>query len=72
VSAPYAAVFASTPELKLQNMLLKQVVDIPTDHPSCSKQHAAIQFRQVEVTKPDGKLVMTVKYAPFRRRVLSN
>lgn len=24
-----------------------QVVDIPLDHPSCSKQHAAIQFRLV-------------------------
>lgn len=27
----------------------RQVADIPTDHPSCSKQHAAIQFREVEI-----------------------
>ncbi|CAI9099729.1 OLC1v1036591C1 [Oldenlandia corymbosa var. corymbosa] len=26
----------------------RRVADIPTDHPSCSKQHAVIQFRQVE------------------------
>ncbi|KAF9577859.1 hypothetical protein BGW38_006665 [Lunasporangiospora selenospora] len=25
----------------------KEVVDIPLDHPSCSKQHAVLQFRQV-------------------------
>ena len=25
----------------------RAVVDIPTEHPSCSKQHAVIQFRQV-------------------------
>lgn len=24
------------------------VVDIPTEHPSCSKQHAALQFRYIE------------------------
>ncbi|KAK0602113.1 hypothetical protein LWI29_030474 [Acer saccharum] len=34
----------------------KRVADIPTDHPSCSKQHAVIQFRQVEKEKPDGTL----------------
>jgi smad nuclear-interacting protein 1 len=26
----------------------RMVVDFPTDHPSCSKQHAVIQFRFVE------------------------
>jgi len=26
----------------------KAVADVPVDHPSCSKQHAAIQFRQVQ------------------------
>jgi smad nuclear-interacting protein 1 len=30
------------------------VVDIPTDHPSCSKQHAVIQFRNVLVENDDG------------------
>lgn len=25
----------------------RQVVDIPTEHPSCSKQHAVVQFRLV-------------------------
>ncbi|OMO80612.1 hypothetical protein CCACVL1_12866 [Corchorus capsularis] len=32
----------------------RRVADIPTDHPSCSKQHAVIQFRQVEKEQPDG------------------
>ncbi|CAL9057804.1 unnamed protein product [Musa banksii] len=30
------------------------VADIPTDHPSCSKQHAVIQYRLVEKEQPDG------------------
>ncbi|XP_061193465.1 smad nuclear interacting protein 1-like [Saccostrea echinata] len=30
------------------------VVDIPVDHPSCSKQHAVLQFRLVEFTRSDG------------------
>ncbi|XP_077243549.1 SMAD/FHA domain-containing protein isoform X2 [Tasmannia lanceolata] len=34
----------------------RRVADIPTDHPSCSKQHAVIQFRLVEKEKPDGML----------------
>ena len=25
----------------------RAIVDIPTEHPSCSKQHAVIQFRQI-------------------------
>ncbi|KAK6777040.1 hypothetical protein RDI58_023757 [Solanum bulbocastanum] len=32
----------------------RRVADIPTDHPSCSKQHAVLQYRQVEKDKPDG------------------
>lgn len=35
----------------------RRVADIPTDHPSCSKQHAVIQFRQVEKEQPDGMIV---------------
>ncbi|XP_016705810.1 FHA domain-containing protein DDL isoform X2 [Gossypium hirsutum] len=34
----------------------RRVADVPTDHPSCSKQHAVIQFRQVEKEQPDGTL----------------
>ena len=30
------------------------VVDIPVDHPSCSKQHAVLQFRLVEFQRADG------------------
>ena len=28
----------------------RKVADIPVDHPSCSKQHAVLQFRSVEYT----------------------
>ncbi|KAK9286029.1 hypothetical protein L1049_025232 [Liquidambar formosana] len=41
----------------------RRVADIPTDHPSCSKQHAVIQFRQVEKEQPDGMLRKQVR--PF-------
>ncbi|KAL3733580.1 hypothetical protein ACJRO7_023013 [Eucalyptus globulus] len=34
----------------------RRVADIPTDHPSCSKQHAVVQFRHVEKEQPDGTL----------------
>ncbi|KAG9441353.1 hypothetical protein H6P81_017207 [Aristolochia fimbriata] len=34
----------------------RRVADIPTDHPSCSKQHAVIQFRQVEKERQDGTI----------------
>ena len=30
------------------------VVDIPVDHPSCSKQHAVLQYRMVEYQRGDG------------------
>ncbi|KAM7278491.1 hypothetical protein ACFE04_005625 [Oxalis oulophora] len=39
----------------------RRVADIPTDHPSCSKQHAVIQFRQVEKERPDGTLKKQVR-----------
>ncbi len=35
----------------------RQVADVPTDHPSCSKQHAVIQFRFVEKEGKDGMVV---------------
>lgn len=39
----------------------RRVADVPTDHPSCSKQHAVIQFRQVEKEQPDGMLKKEVR-----------
>ncbi|EEF39433.1 nuclear inhibitor of protein phosphatase-1, putative [Ricinus communis] len=39
----------------------RRVADIPTDHPSCSKQHAVIQFRRVEKEEPDGTISMQVR-----------
>ncbi|KAH9518265.1 Smad nuclear-interacting protein 1 [Dermatophagoides farinae] len=32
----------------------RRVADIPIDHPSCSKQHAVIQFRSISVERLDG------------------
>ncbi|KAI9101290.1 SMAD/FHA domain-containing protein, partial [Phlyctochytrium arcticum] len=37
------------------------VADIPVDHPSCSKQHAALQFRQKVETDAIGQSTRTVK-----------
>ncbi|KAK6154412.1 hypothetical protein DH2020_008660 [Rehmannia glutinosa] len=34
----------------------RRVADIPTDHPSCSKQHAVLQYRQVEEENADGTM----------------
>jgi len=31
----------------------RKVADIPLDHPSCSKQHAALQYRLVDYTRRD-------------------
>ncbi|OAD09133.1 hypothetical protein MUCCIDRAFT_151774 [Mucor lusitanicus CBS 277.49] len=39
------------------------VVDIPVDHPSCSKQHAVLQYRIVTEEGANGKPVKVVK--PF-------
>ena len=33
----------------------RRVADIPVDHPSCSKQHAALQYRLTEYRRPDGR-----------------
>lgn len=32
----------------------RKVADIPLDHPSCSKQHAVLQYRLVDYTRKDG------------------
>jgi smad nuclear-interacting protein 1 len=37
------------------------IVDIPVDHPSCSKQHAVIQYRTVTHQDDNGKTVKVVK-----------
>lgn len=40
---------------------LAHVCEIPVDHPSCSKQHAALQYRAVKVKKSSGRDVLSVK-----------
>ncbi|XP_077973678.1 smad nuclear interacting protein 1-like [Styela clava] len=40
---------------------MRRIVDIPIDHPSCSKQHAVFQFRMVERVKDDGTTGRTIK-----------
>ncbi|KAI9164392.1 Smad nuclear-interacting protein 1 [Blastocladiella emersonii ATCC 22665] len=37
------------------------VADVVVEHPSCSKQHAVLQFRQVTVKTDDGDRVQEVK-----------
>lgn len=32
----------------------RKICDLPVDHPSCSKQHAVLQYRLVPYTKEDG------------------
>jgi smad nuclear-interacting protein 1 len=39
----------------------RRVADIATDHPSCSKQHAALQYRVVDYKRKDGSTGRTVK-----------
>ncbi|KFH73069.1 hypothetical protein MVEG_00294 [Podila verticillata NRRL 6337] len=41
----------------------RNVVDVPIDHPSCSKQHAVLQFRQIVETDNLGQSKRTTK--PF-------
>jgi len=41
----------------------RKVADVPTDHPSCSKQHAVLQYRLVEKEQLDG--MMTKKIRPY-------
>lgn len=39
----------------------RRVADIPVDHPSCSKQHAVLQYRLKEHTRADGSLGRSVR-----------
>lgn len=39
----------------------RKVVDFPIDHPSCSKQHAVLQYRLVDYVKDDGRKGKKVK-----------
>lgn len=39
----------------------RRVADIPTDHPSCSKQHAVLQYRLVDKEQPDGMMAKKVR-----------
>jgi len=39
----------------------REVAHIPTDHPSCSKQHAVLQFRQKEAMTLDGRVAIMIK-----------
>lgn len=32
----------------------RKIADLPVDHPSCSKQHAVLQYRLVPFTRDDG------------------
>lgn len=32
----------------------RKICDLPVDHPSCSKQHAVLQYRLVPFTRDDG------------------
>ncbi|CCO26454.1 Smad nuclear interacting protein 1 [Rhizoctonia solani AG-1 IB] len=40
-----------------------KICDIPVEHPSCSKQHAVIQFRQVHIKDEFGASKAAIKYA---------
>lgn len=39
----------------------RRVADVPTDHPSCSKQHAVLQFRLTEKEGADGMMKAAVR-----------
>jgi smad nuclear-interacting protein 1 len=39
----------------------RKVADIPVDHPSCSKQHAALQYRLVPFEREDGTMAKRVR-----------
>ncbi|KAF2068283.1 hypothetical protein CYY_010393, partial [Polysphondylium violaceum] len=39
----------------------REIVDIPTDHPSCSSQHAVIVYRQIKIEKDNGSIGKIVR-----------
>ncbi|XP_063300560.1 smad nuclear-interacting protein 1 [Pelobates fuscus] len=39
----------------------RRIADIPIDHPSCSKQHAVLQYRMVSFTRANGTLGRRVR-----------
>lgn len=39
----------------------RRIADIPIDHPSCSKQHAALQYRMVQFTRTNGTIGRRVR-----------
>ena len=39
----------------------RRVADIPIDHPSCSSQHAVLQFRMTQKAEPDGRTTRLVR-----------
>lgn len=39
----------------------RKIADLPIDHPSCSKQHAALQYRLVQFTRDDGSVGKRVR-----------
>lgn len=39
----------------------RKIADVPIDHPSCSKQHAVLQYRLVDIVKVDGSAGRRVK-----------
>ncbi|XP_002740817.1 smad nuclear-interacting protein 1-like [Saccoglossus kowalevskii] len=39
----------------------RHIADIPVDHPSCSKQHAVLQYRLVEYERDDATIVRQVR-----------
>ena len=48
-------------EIETLTSLILQVTDIPIAHPSCSKQHAAIQYRQITEKNEFGESSTSVK-----------
>jgi smad nuclear-interacting protein 1 len=44
-----------------RSLKIRQVCDLPIDHPSASKQHAVIQFRQVSERNEFGDVKMLIK-----------
>ena len=44
----------------------RRLADVPTDHPSCSSQHAVLQFRLVDAPAPPGGAPPPLLLAPRR------